>query len=101
MTIKCLRLIAGEEIIGDVISSEGSYDVRSPAGIHMVPGGHQGQQVSIGLLPWLPYSDDEVFSIAADKVICVHNPSTDLINNYNRLFGSGIQIASAGAFAPA
>lgn len=97
--LKCIRLVAGEEVMGDVDeSSETHVKVRTPASIHLVPG-QSSQQVSIGLLPWLPYSDDDVFTIGRDKIVTIHTPSVDLINNYNRLFGSGIQIAGAGTLA--
>lgn len=95
--LKCIRMLAGEEVMGDVDeSSDQVVKIKAPASIHLVPG-QSSQQVSIGLLPWLPYSDDEEFTIGRDKIVTIHTPSVDLINNYNRLFGSGIQIAGAGA----
>ena len=95
--IKCVRLVAGEEIIGKVTKNDNTVTVSNPAAIHLVP--RQDGQVGIGLHPWLPYSDDDSFDIGLDKVLTIHNPSIDLINNYNRLYGSGIQIASAGSLS--
>lgn len=96
--IKCIRLPAGEEIIGDIVSeTEATITISTPASVLLVPGQSGGSQVSIGLMPWLPYSEDDKFVIQKDKIITTHNPSIDLLNNYNRMFGSGIQIASAGS----
>lgn len=96
--IKCIRLPAGEELIGEVVNeTETLITIKTPASVLLVPGQASGSQFSIGLLPWLPYSDDDKFDISKDKVITIHAPSLDLINNYNRLFGSGIQIATAGS----
>lgn len=91
--IKCVRLVAGEEVIGEVTDLNDAVTIKNPAAIHLVP--RQDGQVGIGLHPWLPYSEDESFLISKDKVVTTHNPSIELINNYNRLYGSGIQIASA------
>lgn len=96
--IKCIRLPAGEEIIGELVEeTETNLVINKPASVLLVPGQSGASQFSIGLIPWLPYSDDDSFSIARDKVLTVHNPSIDLLNNYNRMFGSGIQIAAAGS----
>lgn len=95
--ITCIRFIGGEEIIGGVVTSDDTtYTVRDPAGIHMIPNQTTGQ-MQLGLLPWLPYSDQREFVVMKDKIITVHKPSVDILNNYNRLFGSGIEIASAGS----
>lgn len=92
--LQCLKLITGEEIIGDVTKlTDGSIKVKDAAAIVMMPG--SSNKVNLGLVPFLPYSEDDTFMLAMEHVIVVHKPSTELINNYNRIFGSGIQIASA------
>ena len=96
--IKCIRLPAGEELIGEVVAeTDTTITLKTPASVLIVPGQMGASQFSIGLMPWLPYSDENEFVISRDKVITVHTPNTDLINNYNRMFGSGIQIAAAGS----
>ena len=92
--LKCLKLVTGEEIIGDVEKlSDGSVKIKDAAQIVMMPG--SSSKLSLGLVPFLPYSEDDAFTLVQDHIIVLHTPSTDLINNYNRIFGSGIQIASA------
>lgn len=94
--IKCVRLTGGEEIMGDVVQlGDGEIHIEDPAAIHMMP--NQSGQMQLGMLPWLPYSDDRKFVIATDKVVTVHTPSRDLLNRYNSIFGSGIEIAPAGS----
>ena len=49
---------------------------------------------------WLtsgPYTEefDLGITIKQDDVFCVTTPVTDLLNQYNKMFGSGIQIAPA------
>lgn len=96
--IKCIRLVAAEELIGEFVAeTEKTVTIRTPASVLIVPGQAGGSQISIGLMPWLPYSDDDEFEISRANIVAIHNPSVDLINNYNRMFGSGIQIAAAGS----
>lgn len=96
--LKCIRLGAGEELLGEIVEqNEKIVKIKTPASVMIVPGQSSTSQFNIGLMPWMPYSDDDVFEIDRDKVVTIHNPSVELINHYNRMFGSGIQIASAGS----
>lgn len=96
--VKCIRLPAGEEVIGEVVAeNDKTITIRTPASVLLVPGQGASSQVSIALMPWLPYSDDDSFDISKDKVLTMHNPSVELVNNYSRMFGTGIQIATAGS----
>lgn len=92
--LQCLKLVTGEEIIGDVSKlSDGSIKVKNAAAIVMMPGA--SNKVNLGLVPFLPYAEDDTFTFDHVHIILLYKPATDLINNYNRIFGSGIQIASA------
>ena len=96
--IKCVRMPAGEELIGEIVAeTDTTVTIKTPASVLIVPGQSNGPQFSIGLMPWLPYSDDNEFVLSRDKIVAIHTPNIDLINNYNRMFGSGIQIATAGS----
>jgi hypothetical protein len=93
--IICLKLLSGDEIIGKLKERSelnSTITLEDVASIYMVPGQSQ-TQVSLGLAPFLPYSNDSSFTIKSEIVIITHDPSLDLRNNYNRMFGSGIQIA--------
>lgn len=95
--IVCLKLLSGDEIIGKVSAyhdNNTGITLEDVASIYMVPGQSQ-TQVSLGLAPFLPYSNETKFTIPSSVVIIVHEPSLDLRNNYNRMFGSGIQIAQS------
>jgi hypothetical protein len=92
--IKCFKISSGEEIIGNVTeSTETHVTIDDVASVLMMPGGAGGQRVQLGLAPFLPYSEDGKFTINKSYVIVEFEPNTDMINNYNRIFGSGIQIA--------
>jgi hypothetical protein len=92
MSVVCLKLTTGEEVMGDLVS-QGAAEIclRDVAMIMMAPS--QSGQMSLGLMPFLPYSDTTKFSFKTEHVLVQHTPSDELRNNYSRMFGAGIQIA--------
>lgn len=92
--VKCYQLMSGQDIMGDVVKiDEGIITIRNAAAIHMVPGQQQGQ-FGIALMPYVPYAEFNKVNIFYDKVVAEFDPAVDLLNNYNKMFGSGIQIAN-------
>jgi len=94
--IKVFKLISGEELIGEVFNSYDTHVVlKSPATILM----QQTQQgVGLGLMPYMPYAEGDI-DIMKNAIASEATPSTKMVNEYNRLFGSGIEIAPASALA--
>ena len=95
-----VQLVNGTDLIGTIDglndNSAHSISIEDPAQVAMMPSqGGSPNSMSIGLLPWIPFSVESKFVILKDKIVTSYTPSVDLINNYNRLYGSGIQIASS------
>ena len=95
-----VQLVNGTNLIGTIDglndNSAHSISIEDPAQVAMMPSqGGSPNSMSIGLLPWIPFSVESKFVILKDKIVTSYTPSVDLINNYNRLYGSGIQIASS------
>ena len=90
--IKILQLVTAQEIIGEVTEHDNVYGIKNPATIHLVPQG-QGSSFGVGLIPFMPYVDGSL-SINKDKVVVEAEPTVEMRNNYNKMFGSGIQIAN-------
>lgn len=91
--IKVLQLVTAQEIIGEVTETADTFTVKNPATIHLVPQG-QGTSFGVGLIPFMPYLDGSEVNINKDKVVIIAEPSVEMRNNYNKMFGSGIQIAN-------
>lgn len=91
--IICFKLINGEELIGTRVQ-DNDCALKDAAAVMTMPN-HQTGQLNIGLAPFLPYSDDKVYEFTKESIIVRFTPNMDLINNYNRMFGAGIQIASS------
>ena len=95
MNIKCLKLMSGEELIGSVIGETASdITLSGVSAVMMMPGQTPGQ-ISLGLMPFLPYSESEQFVFPKDKILIVFDPNVDMVNNYNRKHGAGIQVVSS------
>ena len=50
----------------------------------------------MGFNPFLDYAEEFLtgIKVSMDDVLTINTPSTELVNQYNKIFGSGIQIAS-------
>ena len=95
--IRVYKLISGEELIGEVFNQYDQYiDLKNPATIIMQqnPNGNVG----IGLMPFMPYSEGNV-QLNKSAIAGEATPSPNMVNEYNRIFGSGIQVAPASALA--
>ena len=94
--IKVWMLISGEELIGEFFNNFADHiEVKSPAIILMqqTPSG-----IQMGMMPSMPYADGNI-KIFKHAIAKEATPSDKMINEYNRLYGSGIEIAPASALA--
>jgi hypothetical protein len=71
-----------------------TFKVKQPVQVVVQPT-QQGPMM--GFAPFLDYAEEFESGIELNKrdVLCVTTPSRELENQYNKVFGSGIQIASA------
>lgn len=92
MDVKVLKLITGEEILGEIESeSETEYVVISPVGISIVR--NRDNQPSVGFSPFPLHSDQkkgDTVCLAKKHVVYCYVPAEDFISNYIKVFGSGI-----------
>lgn len=95
MTVRVFKLINGEEIISEITDIYGAedYELSSPATI-IVQQTEQG--VGVGLAPYMPYVSGKI-NLNKSAVASHGSPEVKMENEYRRIFGSGIQIASAGS----
>jgi hypothetical protein len=93
--IKVFKLISGEELIGKTEVTGLGYTIEAPATILMQ---QTKEGVGLALMPYMPYADGKV-KLFSQCIATEGTPSTNMVNEYNRLFGSGIQVAPASALA--
>ena len=95
MSVICLKMTSGEELIGTLVNEEENCIViKEVSAVVMMQGQEQGQ-FRMGLMPFLPYSEEEAFVISKSAVVCNFKPSMEMINNYNRKHGAGIQVVQS------
>ena len=94
MNIQGIKLVTGEEVIADVsLSNEGQLQLKNPVQLRMVPPKVAGAQPQMGFVPFPTFSQqkqDEVIFIEPLHVVYNYTPATDISDNYNQMFGSGI-----------
>ena len=94
MTIKLITfktnhtIIAKAEVVGDQVT------VKEPVQVIMQPS-KEGPMLAFA--PFLEYCQEFKTGIVfnMNDVLCITLPMVELENQYNQVFGSGIQIASA------
>jgi hypothetical protein len=91
MNLKLLRLRSGEDVICEVLKESAELIfIKNPA--MLMPVGSQGQQMQMGMAPWMPFSDQNEFEIPRDWLVVMSDVVKDIANNYNQIFGSGIVV---------
>jgi hypothetical protein len=96
MKILALKLVTGEEILGEIESeSETEFVIENPVGIAIVRG--KDGQPNVGFAPFPIHAEQKTgTTVALNKknVVYSYVPAQDFINNYNSIFGSGLVVPS-------
>jgi hypothetical protein len=96
MEILALKLITGEEVLGEIESqSETEFVLCNPVGIAVVRG--PDGKPNVGFAPFPIHAEQKTGStiaLAKKNVVYSYVPAEDFINNYNQIFGSGIVLPS-------
>ena len=82
MSIKVVRLVSGEELIGGW--NEEPNTITNP--VVMIPVAKD----QLGFQPWIPYAEDKEITFKEQHIVVVVTPDTKLQNEYNRVYGSGL-----------
>ena len=94
MTIKLVTFKTNHTILAEVDCTKNDELVlKEPVQVIMQPT-KEGPMMAFA--PFLEYCEEfnTGIKITMDNVLCITTPSRELVNQYNKLFGSGIQIAS-------
>jgi hypothetical protein len=93
--IKVFKLINGEEIIAKTEVTGLGYTLSDPAAI-VIQQTEKG--VGVGLAPYMPYAESNI-TLNATAIATEGIPSKNMANEYNRIFGSGIEVVPASALS--
>jgi len=89
--IKVFKLLNGEELIADVKSMDGFYEMSDPAAIVIQ---QTAKGVGVALAPYMPYANNPI-KLYVSAIVSESTPNVDMENEYSRIFGTGIQIVSS------
>ena len=92
MTLRILRLLTGEEIVGDIVNEDANhYTIENPCtlGIAMT---HSGKP-ALNMQPMLLFSEQKVVKINRQHVMFDVSVAIEIQNKYNEVYGSGIVVA--------
>lgn len=92
--VMIIKVTSGEEIIGEIVEVSATVKVKNPMVIIARPDPSTGQ-MSVGLMPFAPFSSDQTVDIYPHAVVADYTPEQEMMNEYNRRFGAGIVIAGA------
>jgi hypothetical protein len=93
--IKVFKLLNGEEIIAKTETTGLGYTLTDPAAI-VIQQTEKG--VGVGLAPYMPYAESDI-TLYATSIATEGIPAQNMANEYNRIFGSGIEVVSASALS--
>ncbi len=89
-SVLVLRLISGEEVLAEVEQSNGAFIVKNPCVVQFAPPAPGTKDARLALLPFLPYADQNTITIPEGAVLFSFKPVTEVLNRYNKIFGSGL-----------
>jgi len=95
MTLKLVTFRTNQTLIGEIVSeSPTSITIKQPVQVVVQP---TKEGPMMGFSPFLEFAEEFKTGIPLpkDNVQCITTPMTELANQYNQIFGSGIQIASS------
>jgi hypothetical protein len=97
VAINVLKLISGEEVLGEFELNGDVYTVTDPVGISIVR--QASGQPGVGFTPFplhrsgdpaQPPKKGYTIDIPKQSVVYSYEPAQDFIDNYNAIFGAGI-----------
>lgn len=92
--IKVVKLSTGEEFIGEIVGEGETLDIKNPCAMQLIPSRNDPSKASMGMFPAAQHLKGSVIEISTDHIIYMGEPVEELYNQYNSIFGSGIQLAS-------
>jgi len=95
MTIKLVTFKTNQTILANIdCTDDTTITMKEPVQVIVQPT-QQGPMM--GFAPFLEYAEEfnTGIKITMDNVLCLTTPSRELENQYNKMFGSGITIASS------
>lgn len=93
--IRVFKLMHGEEIIAMTKRIDFGYELTDPAAI-VIQQTEKG--IGVVLAPYMPYAESKI-TLYESAIGTEGIPNKNLESEYNRIFGSGIELVPASALS--
>ena len=97
MPTKLITFKTNHTILGDVTEGVSYTVIKHPVQVVSVPPQGPNQPSSIAFSPYVEYAEEfrTGFKIKNDDILMVSTPVKEVLNQYSKIFGSGIEIATS------
>lgn len=92
MAVRIVKLVTGEEVIGEVSNVGDEVAIKSPCGVQIMASRSNPEPV-VALVPYATYTKDHLVHIDKRNIVWCEDAATEMYNQYNKIFGTGIQLA--------
>lgn len=94
MSVQLLTFKTQQTIIGDITEDGDFYKIKKPTQVYIQPSQEDPSRTMMGFAPYLEFCEEYLtgIKIPKEQVLTITTPVKDLLNQYNKVFGSGIQM---------
>lgn len=98
--VKLIKLTNRDELLAEVlVFDRDNLVMKNPVRVVVLPPDPKLQYdpkraANVGIAPWAEFSDDKDFTIDRQHVLCIMNPISDFLQQYNSIFGGIIAPSS-------
>lgn len=98
--IKIIRLLTGEEILGEVTKeTDLTLSVKNPVRVVVVPTSDPNNP-KVGFGPFTQWSEDKELTLNRSHVTFTSTPITEFLNQYSAMFGGLVVPPSTKIITP-
>lgn len=94
--IKLYKLITSEEVVGEAVEDGEYIEIKQPCAIMLLASRSTPDQHSMALVPYAGYTKGHTVKIKKASIVWEADVAEELYNQYNMIFGAGIQIVPGG-----
>lgn len=85
--VKLIRLVRGDEILAELVENkDGKVKFRNALRVMLIPQKSTPNQPTVGLAPWMEFSNDDEFEIDSSHVLVITTPIKDFVQQYRSAF---------------
>ena len=94
MNEKLITFKTNHTLLGKTEESQNTITIKEPVQVIVQP---TKDGPMMGFAPFLEYAEEfnTGIVIAKEDILCITTPSRELVNQYSKMFGSGITIATS------